>query len=369
MNPKKKITVAQILPSLNSGGVERGTIEIADYLIKNGQKSIVISGGGRLVQNVIETGSLHINLNVGKKSPSILFLIPKLLKIIIENQIDIIHARSRLPAWLVYITLKFIPKKDRPFFLTTVHGLNRVSLYSKIMTKGDKVIVVSKFIKNFIISTYKINKEKIFLIYRGVPLKLQKQNNINFNNWLKKWEVEYPYIKKKKVLILSARLSRTKGVEIFIDLIKNLIEENFEVHGLIVGEAKSDNYLKIIKNKIDDLNLSDDISITGFREDIYSLLQYSHISFCLSTLPEPFGRVVIESIKIGTPVIGFNIGGCGEQLKNIFPRGLVELNDMTTLIAKTKEFINKKPPVKKTDLYTMEEMQSRTLKVYQSFFK
>lgn len=369
MESKKQLTIAQVLPNLDSGGVERGTLEIAEYLLINGQKSIVISGGGRLEENLKKNGSLHINLKVGKKSLLTLFLIPKLLKIIIENKIDIIHARSRLPAWLIYITLKFIPIKQRPFFVTTVHGLNKISWYSRIMTKGDKVIVISKFIKNFILSNYKIDPKKIFLIYRGVPSKLKKQNNFFFTRWLKEWNDKYPYIKKKKVLTISARISRTKGIEIFIHLIKKLIEEGLEVHGLIVGEAKSSNYLKIINKKIMNFNLTNDITIVGYRDDIYNILQYSHITYCLSTLPEPFGRGVIESIKIGTPVIGFNLGGCGEQLKNIFPNGLIELNDNEALLAKTKEFLTKKPVVKKTNLYSLEKMKAETYKVYKSFFK
>jgi len=361
---KTKLNILQILPSLESGGVERGTLEIAKFLVEQGHNSYVISSGGRLVNKLKDDGSNHENMNIGKKSIFTLFIIPRLIKFIKKNKIHIVHVRSRLPAWIAYFAIFFI-LRNKPHFVTTVHGYNSPSLYSKVMTKGDIVIVVSNFIKNHIINTYKVDPNKVKLIYRGVPVTLQKLNTSKFNIWKRKFEKEFTQFKNNKVLTISARISKTKGIDVFIDLINNLINYDKNIHGLIVGEAKSKSYLKYLEKKINKLNLKNRISIIGYRSDIYNIIQYSEMTFCLSSLPEPFGRGVIESIKIGTPVIGFHSGGSGEQLKKIFPIGLVKENDFNKLLQKTKNFLENRPMVKDTTIFTLEEMQKKTMKIYE----
>lgn len=360
----KKINIAQVLPSLQSGGVERGTLEIARYLVEKGHGSFVISAGGRLVEELKKNGSHHLNLPIGKKSLFTFLLIPKIIRFFHKNKIDIVHVRSRFPAWIVYIALFFISKNNRPFFVTTVHGFNSVSLYSKIMTKGDRVIVVSNFIKKFIIDTYKVEEKKICMIHRGVPNNLGTNNIRNFNLWKKEFENEFKNCKNKKVLTISARLSRTKGIEIFIDLINSILAFDNNIHGLIVGEAKSKNYLNKLHKKIKVFNLEKNISITGYRSDIYNILQYSYLTYCLSEVPEPFGRGVIESIKLGTPVIAFNHGGAGEQLKEIFPEGMINFRDFYGLQNKTKSFLKKRPQIFKTTKFSLTKMKEKTLDVY-----
>ena len=155
----KKISVLQVLPDLNSGGVEKGTLEVNKYLVKNGHRSIVISNGGRMVKELINDKGEHYKLAVGKKTPLTIFTIFKLIKFIKINKIDIVHARSRLPGWVSYLALRFITKNTRPTFITTFHGAYSVNIYSSIMTKGDKVIVVSKTIKQYVLRNYKVDKK------------------------------------------------------------------------------------------------------------------------------------------------------------------------------------------------------------------
>jgi len=361
-------TILQVLPSLNSGGVERGTLEMADFIVKKKYNSIVISGGGRLVESLENSGSRHIELNIGKKSPLALLNIPKIISIIKKYNIDLIHARSRLPAWIIYLALKFIPKKIRPFFVTTIHGYNSVSFYSSIMTKGDRVIVVSESLKKFVFKNYKIEKNKVFLIHRGVPKNLSvNKNDKEFKKWNSVWQASNRNIRGRAILTLPSRLSRRKGIELFLKLIQKLKEQNLKVVGLIVGDAKSKNYLEEIQVMIKKLNIQDHILLLGFRPDIYNIMSISHIVFSIQTVPESFGRIVVESIKIGTPVIGFNHGGAGEQLKHIFPEGIVKLNNEEELFRKTLLFLEKKPKVKKFNMFTLEEMKEKTLSVYKSF--
>ena len=172
MNTKKyhKKTILQVVPALVSGGVERGTLEIAKKLVEAGFRSIVISAGGSLVTALEESGSKHIKLNVASKNPLTIWLnSKKITKIIQEEKIDIIHARSRAPAWSCFIAAKATGIK----LITTFHGIYNFrtkikKFYNGIMTEGNKVIAVSQFVKDHIIKNYKIDKSKIVLIHRGV---------------------------------------------------------------------------------------------------------------------------------------------------------------------------------------------------------
>ena len=151
---EKKLTIIQVLPALESGGVERGTLEISKYLVSKKQHSIVISNGGRMTQQLISEGGKHIELPIGKKSLLTLRLIPVLIKIFIANKVDLVHLRSRFPAWICIIAVKFMPYKKRPSIITTFHGPYSINLYSSIMAKGDIVIAVSKMIQTYILENY-----------------------------------------------------------------------------------------------------------------------------------------------------------------------------------------------------------------------
>ena len=365
----RNLNILQILPNLESGGVERGTLEIADYLARAGHNSYVISGGGRLVTNLQKGGSHHITLPIGKKSPLVIFNIFKLLSIYKKYKIDIVHVRSRLPAWITLFSLKLMKKKERPKFVTTIHGYNSVSLYSSIMTKGDAVLIVSHALKRFILANYHIEKRKITVNHRGVPDKIILNNGKKFSEWIKNWEKKYPSLKEKKLLTLPARISRHKGLEDFIDLIHQLKVKKFDIHGLIVGEAKSKNYLLEIKKYIDSKDLSSNITFLGYQADIYEIMKISYITFSLSSLPEAFGRTVIESIKLGVPVIGYSHGGVGEQLKLVFPEGLISMRTKSALVKKTIEFIKQQPEVRPTKLFSLENMQKNTLAIYKDLLK
>jgi len=365
----KKLNILQILPDLESGGVERGTLEIAEYLVKKGHNSYVVSSGGRLVNKLIDGGSIHFHLPIGKKSPVVLLSIYKLLKIYKQYKIDIVHVRSRLPAWIVFISFKFLNVSQRPKFVTTIHGYNSISYYSSIMTKGDAVIVVSNALKKFVLKNYNIHESKLFLNYRGVPDLQNIKNLKDFLNWKLNWFNNNKDLKEKKLLTLPTRISRRKGIEDFIDLISYLKRKNIIVHGLIVGESKSAAYLKDLQGKINHLCLQQDITFLGYRSDVYEIISVSDIVFSISYIPESFGRTVIESIKLGTPVIGYNYGGVGEQLSMIFPEGLVNFKVKKSLYKKTINFIKKKPKVNQTNLFKLVDMQKNTLKIYRLLSK
>jgi len=363
----KKLTIVQVLPNLASGGVEKGVLEVAKYISLKGHESIVISGGGRMVDELEYDGSKHIKWDIGRKSPYTFLYIIKLIKLINNKKIDIIHARSRLPAWIVFLALKFINKNKRPHFITTVHGFNSISFYSSIMTKGERVIVVSKSIELFITKHYKINSAKIVLNYRGIDPKEFNRNKLLSKEWIHSWKNEFPVLKNKILLCLPSRITKRKGHEDFINLIYKLKQDNLNIHGLIVGDAKSltDRYLHLLKKQIHDNGLNKDITFTGYRKDIKNIMAISSIVFSLSREPESFGRTVIESIKLKTPFVGYDHGGVGEQLGMIFPEGLVELNNKEDLYNNTKKILREKPTIKNTNLFELENMLKNTLKIYE----
>ena len=335
------------------------------YLASKGYRSIIVSNGGRMVGQVLKDKGEHHKLAIGKKNILTIFTIFKLIKLIKKNKIDIVHARSRLPAWVCYFAIRFIKKGHRPIFITTVHGPYSVNFYSSIMTKGDKVIVVSKMIQDYVLKNYKIDRKKIFLNYRGVSNKDFPFNFKPSKNWLKSWYQKYPQTKNQIILTLPARITRWKGHEDFIELIKNLSHKYPNIHGLIVGDEKKKNKYKAeLKNKINELKLKKSITFVGHRNDIREVMSISKIVFSLSKEPEAFGRVSLESLSIGKPVIAYSHGGVKEQLVRLFPSGLIKvgsINDATKLAIK---LLRKPPKTKKNNFFTLEKMLKTTLSIY-----
>ena len=366
----KKITVLQILPDLNSGGVERGTLEVSKYLVNMGFRSMVISNGGRMVEDLERDKGEHYKVGVGKKNLFIIFSFFKLINFIKKNKIDIIHARSRLPAWVCYLALRLIKKNVRPIFITTVHGPYSANYYSSIMTKGDRVIVVSEMIKNYVLKNYKIDKKKIILNYRGVSNESFPYNFKASQNWLRSWYEDFPQTKNKIILTLPARITRWKGQEDFISMIKGIIINHSNVHGLIVGdEDKKHKFTKELSAKIKKLGLNQNITIIGHRKDIREIMSISKIVFSLSREPEAFGRVSLESLSLGIPVIAYSHGGVKEQLVKLLPSGLIKVRGVNDAIWLAIKWIKKSPKIKQNNFFTLEKMLQNTLSVYKKIIK
>ena len=150
----RPLKVLQLLPALDSGGVERGTLEIARALVAAGHESVVLSKGGRLVDQLQREGSRHLALDLGRKSPATLLHYRALRRLFEAERFDIVHARSRLPAWVAWLAWRGMPASARPHFVTTVHGMHSVSRYSAIMCAGERVIAVSDTVRDYIRTNY-----------------------------------------------------------------------------------------------------------------------------------------------------------------------------------------------------------------------
>ena len=148
----RRLTVVQLLPELNVGGVERGTIQIAAALHAAGHRALVVSGGGRLVPELLACGAEHIALGIGEKRIGSLRHIRALRRLFAD--VDIVHARSRLPAWLAHFALGQRARGTRPAWVTTVHGPYTVNRYSRIMVSGDVVIAISEYIRDYVLNHY-----------------------------------------------------------------------------------------------------------------------------------------------------------------------------------------------------------------------
>lgn len=361
------LTVIQTLPALEVGGVERGTLEVAAELVKRGHRSIVISAGGRLVDQLTAAGSEHIEMPIGKKSPLTLRYIPAIRALIRREQATILHARSRLPAWISYLAWRGMDPAVRPRFITTVHGPNSVSPYSKIMTYGEQVIAVSKFIHGYILGNYPdTDPKKITIIPRGVSPEKFPFGYQPDAQWLGAWRAQYPHLQGKFLLTLPGRISRRKGQEEFIDMVAALIASGLDIHGLIVGGPlpKQRDLFDKLKKKTVALGIADHITFTGYRDDIREIASISNIVLMLSNKPESFGRTALEALCLGTPVIAYDHGGAAEILQAIFPEGLIQHNDTDAAIKLIKQFYQNTPAVPDRNPFTLQRMLDSTLDLY-----
>ncbi len=364
----RKLTVVQILPALQSGGVERGTLEVGKYLVEHGHRSVVISAGGRMVEQLVREGSEHVSWDIGRKSLWTLRLIPRLRRFLIENQVDILHARSRMPAWICYLAWKGMDPKTRPRFVTTVHGLYSVNAYSAVMTKGEKIIAVSEAARDYILRNYPdVPAERIVAIPRGVDPGEFPHGYRPPPTWLKTWQAENPGLSGRKILTLPGRITRLKGHHDFIDLIAQLRDRNLDVHGLIVGGEDPNRraYAAEVRKAVHDRGLDSALTFTGARTDIREIFSISAIVLSLSNKPESFGRTVLEALSLGVPTVGYSHGGVSEILRTLYPAGAVEVGNVTQLVETVARLLETPAAVRPGNPYTLENMLASTLALYE----
>lgn len=364
---EKSLTVVQVVPWLESGGVEKGTLEIAEALVRYGHRSIVISAHGSMVKELERKGSQHINWDIGKKSLLTLRFVPKLRRMLYQRRVDILHVRSRLPAWIGYLAWRGMNSVCRPRFVTTVHGLYSVKHYSSIMTYGERVIAVSDTARNYITHNYpNVDPHRIQVIHRGVDQQRFFPTFQPDETWLRLWYEHYPQLRDKRVITLPGRLTRLKGHHSFIKLIGALNKRGLNIQGLIVGgeDPKHQDYFEELHLMIKDQGLERAITWTGHREDLREILSVSDVVLSLSTRPESFGRTVLESLSLGTPVVAYAHGGVAEILRRIYPEGCVPMDDFESLLNRVALFLERALPVPRSHPYTLDSMLNMTLKIY-----
>ena len=298
--------IIQLLPELNEGGVERGTMELSRELVKRGYESIVISSGGKLQEQIEQEGGKHITFDVCSKNPlTALWRIVQLRRILTELNPDILHARSRVPAWLTYLANK---KLGIPF-VTTVHGFNSVNAYSKIMSMGDSVICVSQAIKTYIQTYYATSEEKITVIPRGIDLEKFNPSNLD-KVFIDNFKKEYN-LNDKKIIATVGRITQLKDHQTFIHAIALLKKEDPKIVGLIVGGVREDKqeYFNSLQILVKELGLEDNIIFSGSQSKVAEIYALSNVVVSSSKKPESFGRSVAEALALNIPVVATDHGG------------------------------------------------------------
>jgi glycosyltransferase involved in cell wall biosynthesis len=365
----RRLTVVQMLPALEGGGVERGTLEIAEALVAGGHRAIVVSGGGRLVGELEALGAEYVAMPVGRKALSTLRHIPAVRRLLRDESVDILHLRSRLPAWIGWLAWKGLPAESRPHLVTTVHGAYSPGRYSAIMTRGERVIAVSDSIVDYIRSHYPtVDPERIVRIYRGVDPADYYPGFRPDPAWLERFFQENPQARDRWLLTLPGRITQIKGQLDLVEIVAGLKTRGVPVHALLVGgvHPRRQDYWRRVQQAIHAQGLGDDITWLGPRRDLREILAVSDVVLSLTAKPESFGRTVAEALALGRPVLGYDHGGVGEQLAAVYPAGRVSPGDVgeatQCLLAWSKDGA---PLTEKTPFpYTLQRMQDETLSLY-----
>ena len=364
--PTRLLTVVQLIPRLHAGGAERSTLEIARALVQAGHRSVVISAGGRMVEQLQAEGSEHITLDLARKSLRTLSRLGALRSVLRQIQPDIVHARSRLPAWLGWWASKNLT--PRPHFVTTVHGLNSPGRYSAILLRGEKVIAVSQTLRDYVLSHYRwLDSSKVRVIPRGIDPAEFPYGHRPDDAWTKAFFSEYPALAGAPLLTLPARGTRLKGHHDAIELIADLKHRGIEARLLLLGvvEPGREDYLAELHKLIRLRGVTSQVVLTPSRSDVRDIYATSALVLQLSNKPESFGRTVIEALSLCRPVLGYAHGGVGELLAELYPSGRVPPGDRERLVERAAELLRVAPPISPLQSYRLVDMQQATLALYE----
>jgi len=355
------MNILQVLPELNVGGVETGTLDLAKYLIKNGHRAVVVSGGGNMVKEIESVGAIHYQLPVYKKSiVAILRTIPKLIDIIKKEKIDIVHARSRVPAWIAY----FACRCAHTVFITTCHGYYKKRAFSQVMGWGKRVIVLSNVIGRHMIEDFAVPHERIRLISRSVDLE--------------KFKYLSPDKKRKKEFNVGiiGRITPLKGHMHFVKAMAKVARVAPYLKIWIVGDAPASKeaYKEQVQVLVKRLGLWHATDFLGVQRDIPAILTHLDLLVLATTTHEAFGRVIIEAQAAGVPVIATRVGGVVDIIEDgktgllVPPQDASSIAEATLKIFNDPQFASKLAEnayEKVKEKYNVGLMVSNTLSVYQ----
>ena len=359
------LRIVQVLPALNEGGVERGTVEFAREIVKLGHESIVISNGGRMVERLQQEGTRHIQMAVHKKSLTSLLQVRPMRTLLADLQPDIVHVRSRIPAWITWLAWRRMPANRRPGLVSTFHGMYSVNQYSAIMGKSERVIAISDCVQRYIVDNYDVDPAIITRIFRGLD-----RTAFNPNACTDAWKAtllqQFPELAGKQIILMPGRLSRWKGQEAFIAMLAELLKLAPNCHGVVVGAAEPDkqHYEQELRELAKAKGVSAHITFVGHRSDIQAFYGLASITCHMSSKAEPFGRTVPEALATGCPVVAYDRGGASESLNACFPQGLVPADDIAAFAQRVAELLGQTFTINLPDAFYLEHQVEATLAVY-----
>ncbi len=341
------LKVLQVIPKLGYGGAETGCFDIAHYLPENNCKSFIVTSGGELLKFVDRKKVKIFKLPVQSKNPLLIFINSIILiGIILLNNISIVHARSRAPAWSCLFASKLTGRK----FVTTFHGTynfksNLKKFYNSVMVRSDLIIAGSNFIFSHIkenYSKYLNNKKKFLVIFRGINVDYFDASTTfeaDEKKLLKQWNIE----KDKKIILLPGRLTSWKGQEVFIEAI-NLINIELGYEAFYVVILGSDQGRELYKKKLirlsEQYRMSKQIRFIDYCKNMALAYKVSDIIVSASNEPEAFGRVSVEAQSMGKPIIASNIGGSNETVIDEKTGFLFESNNAKSLSKQILRVLN-----------------------------
>ena len=353
--------ILQILPELNVGGVETGTVDFAKYLREKGHHAVVVSNGGPLVHELTIAGVAHYVLPVHKKSIFTILKCIKLLRdIIVTEKIDIVHARSRVPAWIAF----FACRKTSAEFLTTCHGYYSKHLFSAIMGWSKLIIVPSQVIGRHMVDDFKVSAENVRCIPRSVDLQ-------RFNVARQDKESKAP-----PIIAIVGRITPLKGHTYFLRAMAHVLRKMPHVKVWIIGDAPAgkESNREELQVLVRRLGLSDSVEFLGTRQDVPQLLAKIDLLVMSSIVPEAFGRVILEAQAVGVPVVATSVGGVVEIIDHektgllVLPKDSDAMAEACLRILSDKRFTKQLVVSARQKLetkFTLRHMAESTIKVYE----
>jgi glycosyltransferase involved in cell wall biosynthesis len=314
-HPLAGLTILQIIPELNSGGAEAATIDIAEALVDIGAKAVVASQGGRMVSELQAKGGIWLPFPARTKNPFLMALNERrLVRLIDSENVALVHARSRAPAWVAYGATR----RTRTPFVTTYHGAYTGSgafklRYNSIMAKGDAVIANSAYTARCIAELYPFAREKTRLVERGIDFRVfnpQDVDPLRVKNLRQAWNVAT----EERIVLLAARLTSWKGQKILIEAARLLMAAGLPgTKFILAGDAQGRaSYVKELDAAIAQAGLAGTVKRTGHCSDMPAALLAAAAVVVPSSEPEAFGRVAVEAQAMGTPVIVSDLGSLPE---------------------------------------------------------
>jgi glycosyltransferase involved in cell wall biosynthesis len=371
-----RLHILQVLPSLGGGGVERGTVDVAAAVVKAGGRATVVSAGGPMVRELERAGARHVAMPVDSKNAYQIWRnVGPLAALIAGEGVDLVHARSRAPAW----SARAAARRAGVPFVTTFHGTYNFKgwlkkRYNAIMASGDRVIAISAFIAEHVKTHYRVPPERIAVIHRGVDLDIFAPQAVPVARILalaQRWRLPDGV----PVVMLPGRLTRWKGQTVFLEALARL--GGLECMGVIVGgDQGRTGYREEIEERIAALGLETKVRIVGDVNDMAAAFMLADVVVSASTDPEAFGRIVVEAQAMGRPVIASRHGAAPETVVEGVTGWLVPPADPAALAAAIRKALGLNEEQRHAIAYAAENharskfakdtMCAKTLALYQA---
>jgi len=357
--------VVQLIPSLNEGGTERGVVDLNREFVHRGIRNTVISSGGKLVPQIVSDGGTHIVCDVKSKNPLTFPLrVLKLSALLREIKPDILHVRSRVPGWLV----RFANQPLEIPVVSTVHGFNTVSGYSKIMVRAERVIGASEAMREYLQKHYGVTDEHFRLIPRGMDAEGFNPEKLD-RAWMEAFKRQYD-LQECFVIAIVGRISSLKGIDWAIKALAKVSDQLPPWKLLIVGspQAGQENYAEELKALVKKLYLEKQVTFTGSQSKMPEVYACANVVISATTRkPETFGRTLVEALAMNCPVIATAHGGALDIVKPGATGWLVPVENVEALGAAIVESSR----IRLTGLreyalsnFSLEQMVEKTIAVY-----